>query len=205
MYHVTGTAITVSLLYLVSFIFQRSGIYTLSTHRKIWNTVLAVSFLITALGGILTALQINYKWDIGVINSILKWHVETGVCLGVTGIFHFIWHLSYFKKLFSERENRSEQSIENSNPSSITSNLFVVGFTSTSVQLLLIREILNISGGYELITGIFLGSWLIASAAGAFIAGRSKLNNIPRINLIFSVSPAISILFMFILTSLFLK
>ena len=34
-------------------------------------------------------------------------------------------------------------------------NLFIIGFTSTSVQLLMMREILNISGGYELMTGYF--------------------------------------------------
>ncbi len=74
----------------------------------------------------------------------------------------------------------------------ISTNLFVIGFTSTSVQILLMREIMNISGGYELITGVFLGSWLIASALGAAIAGRSKLNDIRKINMVFSLSPFIS-------------
>ena len=34
---------------------------------------------------------------------------------------------------------------------------------------------MNITGGYELITGSFLGSWLIGSAIGASIAGKSAL------------------------------
>lgn len=57
----------------------------------------------------------------------------------------------------------------------ISTNLFIVGFVSTSIQLLLIREMMNISGGYELMTGTFLASWLIISAAGAILAGRSSL------------------------------
>lgn len=206
MYHVSGTVIIVSLLYLISWLFCRTGIFTRSIHRKLWNSVLAVVFLFTALAGILIALQISYKWEIRIIGSILKWHVETGVCLGITGLFHFLWHFSYYREIFSGRGSNSIISDGvTTDPVPIIPNLFVVGFTSTSVQILLIRELLNISGGYELITGIFLASWLMASAAGAHIAGRSEMNNIPKINLIFSVTPLVSLLIMFLLTRLFLE
>ncbi len=205
MYHVSGTVITVSLLYLISWLFCRTGIVTRSIHRKLWNSVLAVVFLFTALAGILIALQINYRWESRVISSMLKWHVETGVCLGITGLFHFLWHLSYYKEIFSGTGSNSIiPETLTTDPTSVITNLLVVGFTSTSVQILLIRELLNISGGYELITGIFLASWLMASAAGAYIAGRSEMNDIPKINLIFSVTPLVSLLILFILTRLFL-
>ncbi len=206
MYHVSGTVITVSLLYLISCLFCRTGIFTRSIHRKIWNSVLAVVFLFTAFAGIFIALQINYKWEIRVISSILNWHVETGVCLGITGLFHFLWHLSYFKGIFSGGANNSIiPDRATTDPKLVITNLFIVGFTSTSVQILLLRELLNISGGYELITGVFLASWLIASAAGALLAGGSEMNNIPKINLIFSVTPLVSLLMMFLLTRLFLE
>ena len=201
MYHVTGTAITVSLLYLISLLFYRIGIYSLSLHRKIWNSLLALAFLFTALAGIFMALQVNYKWDIPFIKTILRWHVEVGICLGLIGIFHFIWHISYFGKIFAKASSSSEtKSFNTVTPSLIRSNLFVVGFTSTSVQFLLMREILNISGGYELISGVFLGCWLIASASGAAIAGRSALNDIRKINVIFSLSPFISLFLMIFLS-----
>jgi hypothetical protein len=204
MYHVLETGITVSLLYLISFFFYSIGLYSLAFHRKFWNIILAVSFLFTALAGIFMALQINFKWNIPVIKSILKWHVEVGVCLGLTGIFHFIWHLSYFGKIFAPAENSPvSQSFRATRISSIRQNLFIIGFTSTSVQFLLIREIMNISGGYELITGIFLGSWLIASASGAAIAGKSALSDIRKINLIFSASPVISLFLMIFLSRIF--
>ena len=64
---------------------------------------------------------------------------------------------------------------------------------------------MNIAGGYELITGIFLGSWLIGSAIGAAIAGKSTLFDIKKINLIFSLSPVISLLLLFLLSRLFLN
>ena len=36
--------------------------------------------------------------------------------------------------------------------------LFITGFISSSVQLLLLREMMNITGGYELISGSFLSA-----------------------------------------------
>lgn len=208
MYHVTGTVIIVSFLYLTSFGLYRLGIFSLNTHRKIWNTILATAFLFTALAGVVLALQINYKWDVPVIDLLLSWHVETGICLAVTGIFHFGWHLSYYRTLFKKSGNnklKTEGNTRKNNSPSITVNLFVIGFTSTSIQLLLLREVLNISGGYELISGLYLGSWLITSAAGAALAGKSTLNDIAKINLAFSLTPLLSLLFLFLLSGILLE
>src|SRR5512138_1028680 len=84
-------------------------------------------------------------------------------------------------------------------------NLFVIGFVSSSVQLLLIREIMNIAGGYELITGTFLGSWLIGSAAGAAMAKRPSLITIRKINLLFASGPLVTVLLLITLERLFLN
>ena len=206
MYHVVGTAVTVSVLYLISFIFYRAGLYPLASHRRLWNSVLAIAFIVTALAGFFMALQINFKWNIPGIKSILKWHVETGAGMTITGIFHLIWHLSYFRKIFSGTgENQQMSAFMKMSSSDIAINLFVIGFTSMSVQILLMREVMNISGGFELTSGIFLGSWLISSGIGAAAAGRSDLNNIPRINLIFSVSPVVSLALLIMLSRLFLE
>lgn len=206
MYHIIGTGITVSIFYLISFIFYRIGLYSLALHRKLWNIILAGTFLFTAIAGLFMALQINFKWDIPVVKVILKWHVEIGVCLALTGIFHFIWHLSYFGKIFSGAETKSAyRGFQKPDTGSVISNLFIVGFAGTAIQFLLIREVMNISGGYELISGIFLGSWLIASASGAAIAAKSSLNDIRKINLIFSISPFVSLFLLIILSGLFLE
>jgi spermidine synthase len=206
MYHVIGTGITVSVLYLISLFFYRTGVYSLAWHRRLWNCVLAITFIFTALAGLFMALQINFKWDIPGIKSILKWHVETGAGMAITGIFHFIWHLSYFSKIFSGTEEPSGMhTYSKMSPSDISINLFLIGFTSMSIQILLIREVMNISGGYELTTGIFLGSWLIASGIGAAAAGKSALNDIRRINLMFSVSPLISMALLILFSRLFLQ
>ncbi|HRW86204.1 MAG TPA: hypothetical protein P5180_12295 [Bacteroidales bacterium] len=206
MYHVTGTVIIISLLYLTSLFFHRSGIYSLYFHRMLWNSILALSFLFTALAGIFMALRINYNWDIPFAEQLLDWHVETGVAMGLTGIFHLIWHLSYFRNIFHKASTNQLTNIIQGirKPIDIRANLFMVGFVSTAIQILLIRELMNITGGYELIGGVFLASWLITSAAGAAIGGKSSLNNLKKINLLFAISPCISIVLLLTLSRLFL-
>ncbi|HEX7493991.1 MAG TPA: hypothetical protein VF346_07215, partial [Bacteroidales bacterium] len=158
----------------------------------------------TALAGIFMALQINYKWNILFVKTILKWHVEFGIGMAFTGIFHFIWHFNYFTRFFDKTISIPGTSDLNKLTSGeIKTNLFIIGFVSSSIELLLMREIMNITGGYELITGIFLGSWLIGSAIGAAIAGTSTLYDIRKINLVFSFSPVISLLLLFSLSRVF--
>ena len=206
MYHVLSTGVTSIILYLISYFFFRTGFYSLQDHRKFWNIILAITFLLAGSAGILLALQITYKWNIPFIKSVLKWHVECGTGLAFTGILHFIWHLSYFRKLFGKSENvdaPEEASVRTTRQNTI--NLIVIGFVSSSVQLLLIREIMNIAGGYELITGTFLGSWLIGSAAGAAMARKSSLKDIRKINFFFSLGPIVTLFLLLSLDRMFLS
>ena len=168
--------------------------------------MLAAAFLMTAIAGLFIALQINYKWNIPFIKAVLKWHVEFGIGLAITGLFHLIWHLNYYGKLFGKIvRNPEKPEFQKLTSSQIRINLFIIGFVSSSIQFLLMREIMNVTGGYELITGSFLGSWLIGSAVGSSLAGRSTLNDIRKINLVFSVSPIISLILMLILSRVFLS
>jgi len=207
MYNVIGTGLTAFLLYSISYFFCRINVISLQFHRRLWNIILAVTFILTALAGFFLALQINYKWDVPIIKSILKWHVEMGAGLSITGFLHLFRHFSYFIK----RTERKEQIVSPVLPDvrltgpDLPANLFIVGFVSSSVQLLLLREIMNITGGYEFIAGTFLFSWLIGSAAGSALAPQSSLNDIRKINLMFSTGPLLSIIFMLILSRLFLK
>ncbi len=206
MYHVIGTGITAILLYLLSYFFYRNNFYSQKIHRKLWNIILASAFILTALAGLFLALQINYKWNIPVIKTILKWHVEFGIGLAVTGFFHLLWHFSYYTGIFKQNGALSnDKTIEPEGATNIATDLFIVGFISSSVQLLMLKEIMNISGGYELIAGTFLGSWLIGSAAGSWAASGAILSGRSRINLFFSLSPVISVVMMLLLARLYLK
>lgn len=206
MYHVISTGSTAILLYIISYSFYRLGFYPPSLHRKIWNLILASVFFLTAAAGVFLALQINYKWNIPFIKQVLKWHVEFGIGLATTGVIHFILHLDYYGKIFMKSPvNNEYKSLLKRKCPDIKTNLFITGFVSSSVQFMLMREIMIITGGYELISGLFLGSWLIGSAIGASLAAKSDLNDIGKINLIFSLSPVCSLLLMLFLTRVFMS
>jgi len=208
MYHVISTGTAVIVLYLICHFFYKSGFLTLTDHRKIWNLILAVTFIITAVAGLILALKVTYKWEDSFFTYLLKWHVETGIAFSFTGILHLLWHLTYFRDLFSHKKILSVESpilTESLTSKQFAANLFFIGYLSSSVQLLLMREILNISGGYELITGTFLASWLISSASGSFYAGKSAFNNLKKINTIFAVSPVISLILMILFNKMYLN
>jgi spermidine synthase len=52
--------------------------------------------------------------------------------------------------------------------------LFVLGMTAMATQIILIRESLAIFHGNELIIGLFLGIWMILTAAGAILSVQSS-------------------------------
>jgi spermidine synthase len=207
MYNVIGIGLTAIVLYSISYFFCRINLISLQFHKKLWNFILAAVFILTALAGVFMALQINYKWDIPEIKTILKLHVEMGIGMAVTGIFHFFRHLTYFTKTSEKQKAKIPQTISGIRDKgwNIAVNLFIIGFVSSSVQLLLLREIMNITGGYELIAGAFLCSWLIGSAAGSGLAPASSLTDIRKINLLFSAGPILSIILMVLISRLFLK
>lgn len=205
MYHVINTGLTALILYLLSLFLYRSGIYTLDLHRKIWNSLLAVTFSITSLAGLFLALQINYKWDIPFTKTILKWHVETGIGMSLSGLFHLLWHRKYFSSILKRKTRETSSVIQSeSRNHDIGTNLFITGFISSTVQLLLLKEVMNIAGGNELISGAYLSSWLLGSAAGSRLASSSPLNDLKKINLFFATGPLISLFLIILLSGLFL-
>ena len=50
--------------------------------------------------------------------------------------------------------------------------LFLIGFTATSAQILLLREFIGAFHGNELVIGIYLSVWLLATAVGSGPVGR---------------------------------
>jgi spermidine synthase len=204
MYHVLSTGTTAVILYILSLFLYKTGFYSRNLHNRIWNFIMAAVFIPVSLAGLLLALQITYKWEIPFIKTILKWHVETGIAFAFTGIFHFLWHLPYFLNRYREQYPASDVRYYPSSSARQSSiNLFFIGFVSTAVQLVMMREIMNIAGGYELIAGTFLASWLIGSAAGSFAAKRSKMNDIRKINFFFALSPIISLALLIFLKRIF--
>ncbi|HPT11757.1 MAG TPA: hypothetical protein PLP69_03970 [Bacteroidales bacterium] len=80
----------------------------------------------------------------------------------------------------------------------IRSLLFITGFVSSSLQFIMLREVVCLCGGNEFITGLFLAIWLIFSSLGATLPGGRKIINEKHLFLFFAATPIISLaLFIF--------
>lgn len=99
-YHLIPISLILVFLYLIGHILSKKGIIRVVNHRKIWNVLLLVTFLISGILGILLILKVNFGIIIPLPFNILFWHVEIGIAMFAISIFHILWHWAYFKNMF---------------------------------------------------------------------------------------------------------
>ncbi len=105
-YNVSPIAIAFFLIYGVSFVLHKTKRIRLATHRKVWNVLLAATFLITGIFGLILTIQLDYELPFRIPFDILFWHVEAGVAMTLISLFHLSWHFNYYKNVF--RKSRSK-------------------------------------------------------------------------------------------------
>ncbi len=94
----------VLLAYLLTFILVKAGKLKKLSHRKIWNVILLITFLVSCLLGFLLALQINYGFCMDWFRSFLKWHVEFGIAMTIIAVIHIVWHYKYYTTMISKKK-----------------------------------------------------------------------------------------------------
>jgi spermidine synthase len=187
------------LIYLLSLILSRLSIIQTKSHRQFWNILLLITFLSTAMMGLVLAVQVNYKLNIPFIKELLKWHVNFGIGMTMVAVFHFLWHLDYYIKLLKGSpvnlitKDLQEEIITGSQPAVKIGFIrlipaFSLGFTALITQIILLREFLTVFYGNELVIGIVLSNWMILTALGAGagrkIAVRDKTKSFPGLALL---------------------
>lgn len=161
-------------LYFFSSGLVSTGILSRKLHRRIWNYILLITFLVSALSGLFIALQINYKWEIHWIDPFLKWHVDFGIALSFTGIFHFLWHWKYYIKRNDKKTEHLPYLMTGKEKPIPQINLFHLGFVTLSSQVIFIRAGLNLFDGNELVTGLIIGLWMLFTGTGALVGKSSR-------------------------------
>jgi len=91
--------LTTVALYLISAQLCRRKKIKKATHRKIWNSILLISFLISGLLGLFLVVQLDHKVAVSLISSLLFWHVEIGIVMAIVALIHTFWHIDYFKRI----------------------------------------------------------------------------------------------------------
>ncbi len=103
-YYFVPVFLVLAILYALTWLLANKKFIKIMTHRKIWNLVLLISMLISALLGLFLILNIDVNFGITLPFNMLFWHVESGIALGAVGAFHIFWHWRYFVKFIKPVE-----------------------------------------------------------------------------------------------------
>ena len=79
--------------------------------------------------------------------------------------------------------------------------LFITGFVSSSVQFLMLREIVCLCGGSEFTTGLYLSLWLVLSSFGTWFKGSGKTQNIRSVLLLLISAPLVTLVLFIIFSA----
>ena len=99
-YRLFPIAVSLLLLYILTIILYKKKIIEPRTHFKFWNFALLLTFLISALLGILLVIMINYGIRLKLPFNIMLWHTEAGIAMFMISLFHIHWHWRYIKNIF---------------------------------------------------------------------------------------------------------
>ncbi|HUW91522.1 MAG TPA: hypothetical protein VMV74_00040 [Bacteroidales bacterium] len=207
MYHVGPIGLTALVLYLLSLYLSTSGLLSRQFHRRLWNWVLLITFLLTALLGIFMALQVNYRWDLPLVKELLHLHVEFGIGMACAALIHLTWHLRYYSGREVQKSYMADSAAGSENePGASVSRilLLITGFVSSSVQFILLREAVILGGGTEASAGFFLWLWLIISSLGAVAGGKSRFIGLKKMMWIMASAPWISLLLFLLMNKIIL-
>lgn len=93
------------LLYLITWLLSRFKVFKKSVHRKLWNVILLISFMVSGLLGLMLVVQINYD-VMGEWYSTFMWlHVDFGIVMAIISIFHILWHTKYFATIMKNKKH----------------------------------------------------------------------------------------------------
>lgn len=104
-YRLLGITIITLVSYFFTMMLVKTGKMKKFVHRRIWNTILLITFLMSCLLGLLLVIQLNYHILSSLYLANLKLHVEFGIAMTIISIIHILWHLPYFKKLLKTQKS----------------------------------------------------------------------------------------------------
>lgn len=198
----------VLLSYFFSHLLLWLGTISKKNHRRFWNVVLLITFLITAILGLLLVVQINFKLEWPVIDKFLSWHVNFGIAMSLVAIIHFLWHFNYYLNLFKKSpkkiSNLPDEAADRTSTYRDNYLVFHTGLTATILQVLLLRELTTVFQGNEILMTWTIGIWMVLTGTGSYMGKNFKIsgslkNTIYGLLIVITLIPA----FLLILLSLF--
>ena len=195
--------IPVTLITLLAFIttriFARWSIFPLRWHRRLWNHLLLIAFLVSGLLGLLSVIKVNYKLEIPGYDTYLQWHVSFGIALVIIAGLHISWNIRFFlPRSFRRKSTRVKEDEGTSRPAGSRFAggdtdglsgadkeakrhsrilLFLLGMAAIIGQVVFIREFITVLSGNELVVGIIMAVWMLLTGWGALHARKKDFSD----------------------------
>jgi spermidine synthase len=179
-YPLIPVSVITILAWFTTFLFARWEIFSGKSHRKFWNILLLVTFLVSGLLGLLSVVKVNYKLEIPHYDQYLQWHVAFGIGMVFISLFHLSWHLKYyfsFQKPSASKDNKSPD-FQKINPEKFRFLLILLGMVAIINQVVFIREFISVLAGNELILGVVMAVWMLLTGWGALTGRKGNFSNL---------------------------
>ena len=92
------------IFYLITFGMGQKKILKKIQHRKIWNGILLITFLVSGIFGLILAISISSGIRLYFYADLLFWHVEFGIAMAIISVFHIIWHWKYYRNMITKKK-----------------------------------------------------------------------------------------------------
>lgn len=101
-YHLITMSAVVLIGYVLSIVFVTVHFIKKSSHRKFWNLILLITFLLSGLLGVFLAIQISYDLPIKNLTIYYVIHVDAGIIMAILSFIHFYWHRKYYYSMLKK-------------------------------------------------------------------------------------------------------
>lgn len=110
-YHLSPIVLILVGAYILSRILSKKkiNILTVINHKKIWNILLMIAFIISGVLGVLLVIRNNLGNTAPMRFDALFWHVELGIAMVIISVFHIIERWYYFARIFSKKRKTARK------------------------------------------------------------------------------------------------
>jgi small-conductance mechanosensitive channel len=111
-YDLLTISIILIIVYMGSYIFYHKDYIKKSTHIRLWNILILITFLISAGAGLVLLGLVEYGIALSISQELLYWHVQFAIAMFWIAIFHI--H-SYWMSPSSEKPGKESSNKSNAN------------------------------------------------------------------------------------------
>lgn len=102
-YYMWQITLVLTVIYFLSLWLVRKKYISASKNYKIWNFLLLITFIITAITSVFVLLRLNYGITFWFPLNLIYWHVQIGYIMLLISIYHTFWHIPYYKSFFEKK------------------------------------------------------------------------------------------------------